>query len=255
MGFGPEGCCALAARRRCRSEVTVGRSRTDAKGPAHSWVSKVKRVFCLSIYDNRESRINITELLTPQESCQTFACFSFLNGRVCCFSLSLVIVNDESLGFRLLFGQKWFEDLTLGSGICDVLTFYRFHYWSVLNNNNKNNNKVSVSGFPWLNWWMVIKTIPHSSLLQRNHSNCFTLASLFQPPSAQGCAAALQGGSDESLPFEGRRGGSLPVPLRQSQQLHALQHFGAPRPVWELAQQGSVQRFPHNTPNTHSVIT
>lgn len=40
VGFGPEGHRALAAGGGCGSEVTVGRSRTDAQGAAHSGVSE-----------------------------------------------------------------------------------------------------------------------------------------------------------------------------------------------------------------------
>lgn len=38
VGFGAEDHCALAAGWRCCREVTAGRSRTDAKSPAHSGV-------------------------------------------------------------------------------------------------------------------------------------------------------------------------------------------------------------------------
>lgn len=41
---------------------------------------------------------------------------SFLNVKICCSSLSSVIVNEESLGLELLFGQKkQLEDSPLGN--------------------------------------------------------------------------------------------------------------------------------------------
>lgn len=39
------------------------------------------------------------------------------NGRICCFSFSFMLVNEECSGIGLLLGQiKQFEDVTLGSG-------------------------------------------------------------------------------------------------------------------------------------------
>lgn len=65
---------------------------------------------------------------------------------------------------------------------------------------------------------------------------------MFQPPAAQGCAAALQGGPDERVACEGGGSGDLPVPLRPSQHLPVFQHLCATSPVRELAQQGRPQR-------------
>lgn len=45
------------------------------------------------------------------------ACLILLNLRICFYSLSFMTVNEESLGFGLLVGQKkQFEDVTLASG-------------------------------------------------------------------------------------------------------------------------------------------
>lgn len=70
VGFGPEGCRALATGRWCRSEVTVGRSRANAEGSTHSWVSEVILVSSHLKSDktnnNTDTRINIVELLKVQ---------------------------------------------------------------------------------------------------------------------------------------------------------------------------------------------
>ena len=51
-----------------------------------------------------------------KQKSQTFASFSFLNVRICCFSSSIMTVNEEALGFGLLVRRKkLFQDVTLGS--------------------------------------------------------------------------------------------------------------------------------------------
>ena len=63
-----------------------------------------------------------------------FAASGFMNLRICCFSLSFVIVNEESLGFRLLAGQtKPCEDATLASG--KLLSAF-FTSWTFVRHNN-----------------------------------------------------------------------------------------------------------------------
>lgn len=41
-----------------------------------------------------------------KRTCQTFADSSLLHVRVCCFSWLFLILNKESLGFKLFVGQK-----------------------------------------------------------------------------------------------------------------------------------------------------
>ncbi len=55
--------------------------------------------------------------------------FSLLNVRICCFSVWFMMINDESLSFRLLFGRKkQSEDVTLGSGKLRIFhTYLTFH--------------------------------------------------------------------------------------------------------------------------------
>ena len=52
-----------------------------------------------------------------KQKCQTSAHSSFFDDRTCCFCLSFLTVNTESLGFGLLVGEKkQFKDVTLASG-------------------------------------------------------------------------------------------------------------------------------------------
>ena len=45
--------------------------------------------------------------------------------RICCFSLSFLTVNEESLDFELLDGQsKQIEDVTFGCGIIVLSIFH-----------------------------------------------------------------------------------------------------------------------------------
>ncbi len=56
-------------------------------------------------------------LFSFKKQFQTFAASSFFNVRSCCFSSSFMTVNEDSLGFELLAGQKkQLKAVTLGSG-------------------------------------------------------------------------------------------------------------------------------------------
>ena len=62
-----------------------------------------------------------------EQKCQILAGSSFLNSNICCFSLSFMTVNDESLSF----GQKkHFQDVTLCPENLDgyLLTFLFKHF-------------------------------------------------------------------------------------------------------------------------------
>lgn len=67
----------------------------------------------MPVYDNRESKINISELLTPQEYCHNIFWLQLLKWK----DLQLFFVTcKQSLVFILPFGEKRFEALTLASG-------------------------------------------------------------------------------------------------------------------------------------------
>ena len=73
---------------------------------------EVSVVNCLQ-FNNRP----VERLSYLQQRCQKLTDSSFLNGRICCFSLSFTIVNEESWDSMPLFGQKKrFKDDALGSG-------------------------------------------------------------------------------------------------------------------------------------------
>ena len=50
------------------------------------------------------NRLTDSVIFPPKR--QTFAGSSFLNVKTCCFLLSFMIINEESLGFGLLVEQK-----------------------------------------------------------------------------------------------------------------------------------------------------
>lgn len=71
---------------------------------------------------------------------QTFAVSSLLNLNICCFSFTFMFVNEESLGFGLLVGQKKQSK----DGTCHIFFTFRLINWLIMNiidrlNNNENN--------------------------------------------------------------------------------------------------------------------
>lgn len=63
VGFGAQVRCVLAAGRRRCGEGPAGRSRTDAKGPAHSRVSEVELVFVC--FDRTLEAVELLECFLP----------------------------------------------------------------------------------------------------------------------------------------------------------------------------------------------